>query len=498
MSSPARMYGGWRQTRGIGLDNLTTTQSLILLGLLVAASGIAAADIRLMLYAGPLLLLAAAATAACWRGEPLLEAVTTAVRWRRARQARQNAFTSGVLTLHDKGFDLPGILAPVTILSAEDGDGGHYGLAWHRRSGHLTATLRVAAISTALADQDAVDTWVSAWGAWLARLGHTPTVRWVAVTVDTAPDPGSSLQDYVAARLDPRAPAAAKELVHDLVAASPAASAAVETRVSITFDPARAIEPAETYGEAVAEVGRTLAGLQHGIGGCGVTVLGRASAARLAGITRAAFDPASRPDVARALAPDPRAGREAHPEALLDRGAAGPVGAREHRDHYRHDSGTSTSWVWAAAPRQHVTSEVLVSLLAPARHPKRVTLMHEPHPAEVAADQLDKEVNAAAFRSAVRQRQQRAETATDAADRQRAQQAAAEEAQGAGLGLYSLAVTTTVTDPTRLPGAAADVEQRAGTAKIKLRRARWGQAAAFAATLPLGIYLPDAARRRTH
>ncbi len=91
-----------------------------------------------------------------------------------------------------------------------------------------------------------------------------------------------------------------------------------------------------------------------------------------------------------------------------------------------------------------------VPLLAPARHPKRVTLAYEPHPAE-----------AAAFRQAVRRQQQRAETATDLADRARAraraEQAAHEEAQGAGLGLYSMAVTTTVTDPEALPRAVADV-----------------------------------------
>lgn len=497
MSTPVRLYGGWRQTRGIGLGSLSTGQSLILLGLLVAAMATAAVDIRLLLYVGPAVGVAAVLTALRWRGEPLLETLLTITRWRRGVREGQDAFTSGVVTLHRHEHDLPGLLAPIAILSCEDGDGGHYGMAWHRRSGHLTATLRVAAVSTALADQEAVDTWVAQWGAWLARLGHSPLVRWMTVTVDTAPDPGSSLEDYVAARLDPAAPQAATALMQDLVAASPAASAAVETRVSITFDPARSPEPCETFAEAVAETGRTLAGLQHSLGACGVTVLGRASAARLAGLTRAALDPASRPDVARALALDPATGRESAPEALLEPGAAGPVAAREHRSHYEHDSGTSVSWVWTSAPRQHVTSEVLVPLLAPARHPKRVTLAYEPHPADAAADHLEKEVNAAAFRTAVRQRQQRAETATDVADRTRAEQAAHEEAQGAGLGLYSVVVTTTVTDPDALPRAVADVEQRAGTSKIKLRRAHWSQAAAFAATLPLGIYLPDAARRRT-
>jgi hypothetical protein len=497
VTSPVRLYGGWRLSRGIGIGNLTASQSLTLLGLLVTVLVISAIDIRLLLYAGPAVLVAAGLTVARWRGEPLLEAIGTAVRWRRGSAAGHTAYDSGVVTLHERDHDLPGLLAPVAILNAEDGDGGHYGLAWHRRAGHLTATLRVAAASTALADSEQVDGWVTQWGAWLAHLGHVPMVRWVTVTVDTAPDPGSTLEDYVQARLAPAAPAAATELVRELVAVSPAASAAVETRVSITFDPARSPEPCETFAEAVAEVGRAVTGLQHSLGTCGLTVTGRASAARLAGITRTAFDPASRGEVARALAYSPATGGETDPDALLVPGAAGPVAARELRDRYEHDSGTSVSWIWVHPPRQAVTSEVLVPLLAPSRHPKRVSLSYEPYPAEAAATNLEKEVNAAAFRAALRERQQRAETATDIADRQRAEQAAMEEAQGAGLGLYSMVITTTVTAPDTLPRAVADVEQRAGTSKIRLRPAYWSQAAAHAATLPLGIHLADAARRRT-
>ncbi|NJQ13531.1 SCO6880 family protein [Streptomyces bohaiensis] len=497
MADQIRLYGGWRLPRGIGLWGMTGTQTAVLLALLVVVLITSAVDVRGLLYVGPVALVVALATVARWRGEPLLEAIGTAVRWRRGVAGGQTAYTSELVTLHDRHHDLPGLLAPVVILSAEDGDGGHYGLAWHRRSGHLTATLRVAAASTALADGDQVDGWVSQWGAWLAHLGHAPMVRWTTVTVDTAPDPGSTLEDYVTARLDPNAPRAATDLVRELVAVSPAASAAVETRVSVTFDPSRSPEQLATFGDAVAEVGRTLAGLQHSLGSCGLTVLGRASAARLAGIVRVAHDPAARGEVARALAYSPTTGGEADPGALLEPGAAAPLAARERRERYEHDSGTSTSWVWTHPPRQAVTSEVLVPLLAPSRWPKRVSLSYEPYPAAQAAAHLEREVAAADFRQAVRQRQQRPETATDAADRARATQAAAEEAQGAGLGLYSVVITTTVTDPDDLPCAVADVEQRAGASKIRLRPAYWSQAAAHAATLPLGIYLPDAARRRT-
>ncbi|MGW2724870.1 SCO6880 family protein [Streptomyces sp. NPDC001492] len=488
-SSQVRLYGGWRKSRSIGLGNLTPTQTAIVLVAVVGVITAAAISFRLVLFAAPAAAVVIAITMARWNGVPLVDAVVHSSRWRAGRRAGQTTYISGVTTLHEPDNDLPGVLAPVVPLSAEDGEGGHYGMAWHRRTGHLTATIQVAPTSTALANRENVDVWVSQWGAWLARLGHTPLVAHVAVTVDTAPDPGSTLEDYVSRRIDPNAPAPARELMADLVQISPAASAAVDTRVSITFDPAKAPQKPETFADAVAECGRVLRGLQASLGSCGVSVLGRASAAQLAGIVRTAYDPAARGEVARTLANNPA--------ALLESGAMPPIDAREHFDHYEHDTGISVSWIWANPPRQFVTSDVLAPLLGPGRHPKRVTLFYEPFPAEAAADKLENEVNAAAYRAAVRARTKRSETAQDAADRERAMQAAREEAQGAGLGLSSMVVTTTVTAAKDLDRAVSDIEQRAGSSKIKLRRAVRAQSAAFAATLPLGIYLPEIARRRS-
>jgi hypothetical protein len=107
---------------------------------------------------------------------------------------------------------------------------------------------------------------------------------------------------------------------------------------------------------------------------------------------------------------------------------------------------------------------------------------------------VEREVNAAAFHSALRRTQRRDESARDAADRERALRAAREEATGAGVGLMSLFVTVTVTDPDQIDRAVADIEARADGAKIRLRRMRASQAAGFATTLPCGICPPQLAR----
>ena len=155
----------------------------------------------------------------------------------------------------------------------------------------MTATLRVIPASTWLADRADADTWVANWGGWLASLGYLPAVRWVTVTIDTAPEPGSTLADSVAAALDPAAPLTARQIMGQLVDAAPAAAADVDTRLGITFDPAAAPSAPTGLTGSAAEVGRTLHGLESALGTCGVTVLGRATPAEIAGVVRTAYDP---------------------------------------------------------------------------------------------------------------------------------------------------------------------------------------------------------------
>jgi len=487
-----RTYGGWRRRRGLGIGKLDGRQSLILIVtvmtvLLTAAISLQAALV-LALPAAVLLGL----TVAHWDGVWVTDAALARLRFARAARAGQTSYRSGVVVDHPRAWQLPGVLSTLRCLDVEDGEGGRYGLVWDRRTGLLTATVRVAATGTTLAEGGSADGWVANWNAWLAGLGDEPTVRWVVVTVDTAPDPGSTLRDHVETRIDPDAPRPAQDLLRQLVDTSPSAAATVETQVSVTFDTDRAADRPAGLLEAAAEVSLVLRGLENGLGGCGLAVLGRASAAEIAGAVRVAFDPAARAAVNTALA---RIGAGADPEELLGWADAGPVAADEAYDSYTHDSGTSVSWALRDAPRQQVTSNVLARLVAPGRWPRRVAMTYQVFPSEQAAKVVEAERNAASFRAAYRARTRRDETARDTEDRIRAEQAAMEESQGAGVVLWSTYVTTTVTDPAQLSAAAADVEQRAGTAKLRLRRMFGSQAAGFAASLPVGVYPPYLAGR---
>jgi hypothetical protein len=490
--APPRTYGGWRRRRAIGLFGLGTAATLIMLGLFIILLVTAATSAGMLLYLAPPVVIGCGIGLLRVRGTPVAQLVLQRTRWWWATSRRHTRYCAEAMVSSSGTTELPGTLTALELLSAEDGYGGRYGLVRDRHSGFLTATLRVVPASTWLADRDDADGWIAAWGGWLASLGHVPMVRWVTVTVETAPEPGAALADAAAGSADPAAPAAAREILTALVAAAPVTAADVDTRVSITFDPAASSARPKTVADAVAETGRVLHGLQAQLGSCGVAVTGRCTSTEVAGAVRAAYDPSARGEINRviatATAEDPR----------LAWTSVGPAGAEELWDRYRHDSGVSVSWAWREAPRQNVHADVLARLTAPGPRPKRVSLQYRPLPAADATRMLESEVRAAEFRAEYARRTHRDATARDTFDHARARQAAMEEAQGAGVTLVSLYVTVTATSDDDLPRAVADTEAAAGSSKIQLQRLYGSQGAAFTVGLPCGICLPVLARRLRH
>ena len=486
--SGQRDYGGWRRRRGVGLLGLGGSGTAAVLIALLVLAVVAAVAPTALAFVIPAVLVAAVLGLARAGGQPLAMVVLQRWRWYIAVRREHTSYRAGVVTAHSPAWRLPGVLAPLALLDCEDGIGGRYGIVADAQTGLMTATLCVVPASFWLADKEDADGWVAQWGNWLAGLGHVPMCRWVTVTVETAPEPGSTLADAVAAALEPGSPLAARQIMTQLAGAAPANAAEVSTLVSITLDPARSPAAPGNLTAAAAEAGRAMHGLEASLADCRVTIRSRASAAAIAGMVRAAADPASRGEIRRVLAAGTR-------EPELSWADAGPVGAQEAPDRYRHDGATSVSWAWREAPRQTVTADVLARLLAPGAFPKRVSLQYRPLPAAEAARILEGEVTAAKFHAAYRHRTGRDATARDAFDEQRARQAAAEEAAGAGVCLIAMYVTVTVTSEDDLPRAVADIEAAAESSMIRLRRMTYSQAAGWAATLPCGICPPALAYR---
>ena len=294
-----RLYGNWRAQRGWGIGSLSTTQTVTLFVAVLAPVLAASVAPRAALVLAGVSVVVAGLLVIRVGGTTAAEILTRRVRFHRARAAGWTELSGGVFTDHPRGADLPGVLAPLVALDVEDGRGGRHALLWNRRTGALSVILRCSPVGLDLADPVQADLWVAGWGGLLADLGYNPLVRHLAVTVDTAPTGGTTVGDYVAAHLDPRAPALARTVLGELVAITPATAADIDARITLTLDPHRAAPRPVDLLAAVTAVARQLPGVETALGGCGIALLGRASTGWVTGRIRAAFDPAARPDIAR-------------------------------------------------------------------------------------------------------------------------------------------------------------------------------------------------------
>ena len=182
-----RDYGGWRRRRGIGLFGLGAAGTLAVLVTLLALIITATAAAGVLVYVAPPALVAGSLALARIGGEPLALAAIRRVRWWHGSARSYTRYRAAVVAEHAPAFPMPGVLAPLTLLDAEDGSGGRYGIVLDRRTGLMTPTLRVIPACMWLAGREDADAWVANWGGWLASLGFLLAVRWVTVTIATAP-----------------------------------------------------------------------------------------------------------------------------------------------------------------------------------------------------------------------------------------------------------------------------------------------------------------------
>jgi hypothetical protein len=153
---------------------------------------------------------------------------------------------------------------------------------------------------------------------------------------------------------------------------------------------------------------------------------------------------------------------------------------------YHHDSGVSRTWLLTLAPRGTVRSGVLRGMLeaAPGTRRKRVCLVYRPIDPATSARIVESDRRGATFMATSTRGMIRARAASEV---QAAEQAAAEEATGAGLVEFSMLLTVTVDAVAELDDASVTVRNILGASRIAMRPADRMQAAAFTCSLPTGI-----------
>jgi hypothetical protein len=476
-----RTYGNWSQPRSPGIWGLGTIGTVVVIltpAAMVLAFLVSFTAGLVVGVVGALILLPVGVKIG---GRTLGELMMVRAAFWRSRSRREHVYLSGPLVEPYGTHRLPGLLAKSELVEAVDGFGQSCAVVILPQSGHYTVILRLDPEGASLVDQEQVDSWVAGYGLFLAQLGHEPGLVGASVTIETAPDPGSRLTTAVESQRDPNAPALAQQVLDTIIETYPAGSAQVSAWCTLTYRStgSRQRRGRDAMINHVASRLPTLADILRGSGAGAVRPM---TPQEVAETVKIAYDP----DVAVRVEQQ----RAQHQPTGITWANCGPHADMVSWDAYRHDSGISRVWSLNEAPRGTVLSSVLAQLLAPhgAIQRKRVTLTYRPHSPGEAAKIVDRDLRTAEF---LKDGRRAAGTARDSRAIRAAAQAAAEEAEGAGLVRFSLFVSATVKTLADLDDVSVIMDGLAGTARIDLRPMFNGQRAGFAVTLPVGILLPE-------
>lgn len=500
---PARTYAGWQHEKVHFLLGLSGRRAALLgvavfLGLQPVASGHFAGAV----LAWPLALLLAACAYVRVAGRTLDEWTITVASYTLLKLRHKNAFLSGAFA-PERGtqpprLDLPGVLAPLRILTAQDGTGQDIAVLHHPHARTYTAVAEVDSAGLGLLDPERAETMVHAWGEVLASLctEDQPIARLQFVS-RTVPQTAGSLRSWHTEHLDPAAPLASVMANEALLAAAAPATCRRQNWLTISLDARRTATAIRAAGGGDAGACRVLEqqvrALRPLLAGAGITVNHWLDSPELSEIIRTGFDPHATPglDQRRAQADDQIAHGEQPPvPAGLDPSLAGPAAAESSWSSYRHDGAASVSYAIHAWPLSPVYATALASLLADATHRRSFSFIVEPLGPRAAQKAVMIERTKREVGIRLRARTGQAVSATEQVALDRAAAQDAEHAHGSGLARFTGYLTVTVDEPEQLPDACAQAEAGAALVGIELRRMYGAQDTGFAMTLPVGLGLP--------
>jgi hypothetical protein len=497
----ARTYEGWQQERVAFIFGLSTRRAALLSAAILAAIlPIATVRISSAIVLWPAALLLAGTAAVRIQARTADEWLASLVSYRLIAVRRQHKYAGGPFTPLSAGHsgngevaaELPGILAPVRILSIPSGH-TDLAVAVHRYDRTYTAVARVQFPGIGLTDSARQDQRVAGWGALLASLctEGSPLIR-VQALQRIVPESGVALRFWHEAHIAPTAPELARSVTEELMTFPELAGSRRESYLAFTMDARRAHGQIRSAGGgnrgAVRVLVRQLRALQQALGGAELQVESWLGTRDLAEVIRTAYDPDSLASLAARRA-------AAVPGETLDPGTpaalAGPVYAEAKPGAYVHDGAMSAAYWVQDWPRSRTWCTALGPLLADGSHRRSFGMIFEPLPPIAAERQVMRERTARDVAVRMRQRTGQIIPEHERAATQRALYQDADRAAGYGLVRFTAYAAVTVTDPGTLDDACAALEADAAAARIELRRMWFAQDSGFAlACLPLGMGLP--------
>ena len=422
--------------------------------------------------------------------------------WRNQHKFAGTAFTpvdrAAVEHHRATDADLPGVLAPLTILHAPyAGSAESIAIAFHRLDRTYTAVARVRFPGIGLIDSIRREQRVDAWGGLLAGLctEGNPITR-IQVLQRLLPESGAALRRWHTDHLDPAAPTAAVDTTTALLATASVATSHRDAYIAVTMDTQRAAHAIKAAGGGTAGAGivltRQLRALVPQIAGADLHIDQWLAPRDLAEVLRTAYDPHSQHHIAerRARATNPTDDYHGL-EPGVDPGAAGPAATEARPDRYIHDGAHSVTYWIHDWPRNQIHSTALAPILGEGQYRRAVSLHIEPLPPRAAERQVMRERTARSVAVRMRHRTGQVVPEHERVALERAEAQDAERAAGHGVVRFTAYVTVTVTDPADLDDACAAIEADAAAARIEIRRMWFAQDTGFACSaLPLGFGIP--------
>jgi hypothetical protein len=386
-----------------------------------------------------------------------------------------------VAVLPEVGRDLELLAAPFR--------GEMVGVLKDRRVRSYTAVLAVRVTSFGLLDRAEQDARQGGWGSVLAGLAREGSpvsrIQWLERTVPADGDEiGRYLGEAWARDVVPLDSLAMRSYL-ELTSSAPTVTRDHELFVCLQIDARRAWRQIKRMGGdkgpdagACSVLLRELEGLAERLTGAEVRVVGALRPGMLGVAIRVAFDPWSRPGLARLAAADPE--RDG-----IDEAAAWPLGTETSWGWYRTDGAVHATYWIASWPRADVGAAFLSPLLLHTQMVRAIAVTIEPisplkamREVEAArtSDEADRELRGRmGFLETARRRRQ-----TEAVARREE-----ELADGHAAVRFAGYVTVSARSLEELEHDCSEVEHAAQMARLELLRLYGQQEEAFTYTLPL-------------
>jgi len=516
MTAPGdnRTYSGWQREKGGAFFGFDGTQTVFLAAAAVAVLAPLVTHSWLALaVAAPVAGVLAAAALLRIEGKVPAQWIRTYAASRRVRWSGAHRFRSNprYQTMTDNGqlsetgdpadaWELPGVLAPLRLLAAQDGTGGMLAVVHHRVNNTYTAVARVTHSGLALLADDQAQQRIQGWASWLAQAcADDGAICRIGTYHAAEPGEADELAAWAEAHVRDDAPPGAVELVDSILAADRRKVAEHTSYLSISLSASRARREVRNAGGrdagACAVLTRRLPVLAASVLGAGVVVEQWLGPRQLAGVIRSSFAPHSRHELGARTVAARKAGWEGAapgiPPAL-----AGPTWAETSWGIYEHDDSWSVvaEIEWPRSPRD---ASMLAGLLAASAKGRRhVAVLYEPIGPRAAERHL--QIDKTRRDVAIRLRQRTGQIAPESEQRGLAVATAQDVELAAGHGLLRFAgyAAVTVTERALLEEAWDELCADAGAAGLVLRRCSgWVDTAFACATVPVGMGLPGRGQR---